>query len=66
MEELMQQLPAEVARIKNITKTLQGLQNIILIYEEQVNEKYEHGCNVVYEIARVNILRKLINEKPLC
>ena len=62
----MQQLPAEVARIKNITKTLQGLQNIILIYEKQFNEKYEHGCNVVYEIARVNILRKLINEKPLC
>lgn len=66
MEELMQQLPAEIARVKNMTKTLQGLQNIILIYEKQFNEKYKHGCNVVYEIARVNILRKLRNEETLC
>ena len=66
MKELMQQLPAEIARVKSITNTLQGLQKIISIYEKQFNEKYESGFNVVYEIARVNILRKLRNEETLC
>lgn len=66
MKELMQQLPAEIARVEEMTKTLQGLQKIISIYEKQFNEKYEHGVNVVYEIARVNILRKFRNAETLC
>ena len=66
MKELMQQLPAEIKRVKEMTNTLQGMQNIIAIYEKQFNEKYEYGINVVYEIARVNILRKLRNAETLC
>ena len=66
MKELMQQLPAEIKRVKEMTKTLQGLQNIISIYEKQFNEKYDHGVNVVYEIARINVLRRLRNAETLC
>ena len=66
MKELMQQLPAELKRVGAMTNTLPGLQNIIKLYETQFNEKYEHGVNVVYEIARVNILRKLRNAEPIC
>jgi len=66
MEELMQQLPVEMKRVKGMTSTLDGLHNIIKLYETQFNEKYEHGVNVVYEIARVNILRRLRNEVPIC
>ena len=38
MKELMQQLPAEIKRVKEMTNTLQGLRNIIAIYEKQFNE----------------------------
>lgn len=65
-QTLINELPNEILRVKKITNTLQGLQNIISIYEKHFNEKYIHGVNVVYEVARVNILKKLKNEPTLC
>jgi ribosomal protein S17E len=66
MNELMQQLPAEIKRVTEMTNTFEGWRNVIAIYEKHFNEKYEHGDNVVYEVARVNILRKLRNAETLC
>ena len=64
-QTLTSELPEEMRRIKDMTKTLQGLRSVISVYENHFNEKYEHGVNVVYEISRVNILRKLRNEPAL-
>lgn len=63
---LINELPNETLRVKKMTNRLQGLQNIISIYEKQFNEKYSHGVNVVYEVARINILKRLKNEPTLC
>jgi len=66
MTALFEQLPSEIKRVKEMTNNLQGMQNIIKLYEKQFNEKYIQGSNICYEIARVNILRKLRNEQPIC
>lgn len=63
---LINELPSETLRVQKMTNTLQGLQNIISIYEKQFNEKYKHGINIVYEVSRVNILKRLKNEPTLC
>lgn len=63
---LMSQIQTEMKRVKEITHTLQGSQKLISIFENQFNRKYEHGDNLVYEVARVNVLRILDNLEPLC
>lgn len=65
-KELFQQLPHEIARVKKMAGTLQGFQNLISIHEKHFNEKYQHGENICYNIARVNILRKADNKQTLC
>lgn len=58
-QQLRQQLPTEIARLKKISDRLQGRLNLISIYEKHFDEKFEQGDNLEYEIARVNILRTL-------
>jgi len=65
-QTLINELPNEILRVKAMTNTLQGLQKIISIYEKHFNIKYTHGVNVVYEVARVNILKRLKNEPIIC
>lgn len=64
-EKLRQDLPDEIQRVKGLTATLQGLQNMIKLYEDTFDEKYTHGCNIVYEISRINLLRFYKNEPKL-
>ena len=65
MEELKKQLPEEMKRIDKITGTLEGQSKVKEAFEKQFKRKYQHGDNIVYDVARVNILRKLRGESPL-
>ena len=64
-EEIKNQLPSEMNRLKNLSSTLKGLMDLIAIYETNFEEKYEHGCDVVYELSRVNIIRKMNGQTAL-
>lgn len=65
-EILIKELPGEMQKIEKMTSTLAGLQSLIEMYEKHFGEKYTHGVNVVYEIARINILKRLKKQPALC
>lgn len=66
LKTLFNELPKEIIRIKEMANTLQGFQTLKSIYELQFNESYTQGDNLIYEIARVNVLRKINNKPTLC
>lgn len=64
--ELKERIPKEIARINALAGTLDGWGGLIDTWEAHFGESYEHGTNVVYDIARVNIIHRHKGLAPLC
>ena len=65
LRELHADMQPEIERLKNHARTLPGYTELIKIWENHFCEKYEHGCSVINDIARVNVLRKRENKTIL-
>lgn len=64
-QTLRQELPTEIKRVKSITASFDGFRKVIAAYESHFQAAYAHGINVVYEVSRVNVLRRLRGEAGL-
>lgn len=68
LNEFFNAVDAEQKRVSEVLQmqTWNGMMKARKIYAAHFNTPVEHGMNVLYDIARVNVIRRNENREGLC
>jgi hypothetical protein len=64
LNQLRVRLPEEQARLSKISNTLEGIKKLKDVYIKQFGG-FNQGDNIIYELARVNVIKELKGEEKL-